>query len=669
MRLSIALFTGIAFAAAAGLSYMAANASVQLIEDNTEIEVRDTFDEAGMTWAEVEADGLRVIVAGIAPTEALRFQALSTAGTMVDATRIVDEMEVESVAAFEPPRFSAEILRNDSGFSVIGLIPQSTDREELIEAFDAMGDAPVTDLLETADYPAPPGWNDAIRFASKAMRSLPRAKVSVSAGHVSINAITDSAKAKSDLEASLRKAAPAGLTLDLAISAPRPVITPFTLRFVIDEDGPRFDACSADTEQSRQRILEAAQAAGATEDARCTIGMGVPSPNWAKAAETAIAALAELGGGSITFSDADVTLTATPGADQSLFDRVVGELQNDLPDVFALHADLPKIADPDAGPPEFVATLSPEGQVQLRGRISDAQMLRLADSFAKARFGSGDVHTAVRIAEDLPQGWQMRVLAGLEALGTLANGAVTVQPDVLRIIGATGDQDAKAEIARLLAARLGDSERFEIDVTYKEEYDPVASMPTPEHCEEELGIIVSMNKINFEPGSATIDGSALPVMDEIADVLKECGDLALEIQGHTDSQGREEMNLALSQARAESVINELRARRVLTGSFTAKGYGETTPIADNKTEQGREDNRRIEFHLIRPDTVTPARQTTLESVAENGDTEADPGTAASQDGEAPDADSAEADDADANVSQSPEAVDDPASKEGTEASE
>jgi OOP family OmpA-OmpF porin len=110
-------------------------------------------------------------------------------------------------------------------------------------------------------------------------------------------------------------------------------------------------------------------------------------------------------------------------------------------------------------------------------------------------------------------------------------------------------------------------------------------------------------------------------MDAIAKVLQDCGDLRLEVQGHTDSQGREEMNLALSQARAESVLNELRARRVLTRSFIAKGYGETQPIADNGTEDGREANRRIEFKLIRPEPSKPQRETTLESIAESGDTE------------------------------------------------
>ncbi|MCB1333331.1 MAG: hypothetical protein KDK26_06700, partial [Roseivivax sp.] len=59
--------------------------------------------------------------------------------------------------------------------------------------------------------------------------------------------------------------------------------------------------------------------------ARCTIGLGVPSPNWATAAEMSINALARLGGGSVTFADADITLVATEGTEQGHFDQIVGE--------------------------------------------------------------------------------------------------------------------------------------------------------------------------------------------------------------------------------------------------------------------------------------------------------------------------------------------------------
>lgn len=617
MRLSSLFISATALALAAGLSLVAASFSVTAIEQRAEIGVRAVLDNTAHDWAEVQADGLRVILSGTAEDEATRFSALSLTGTVVDAARVIDAMQVAPRDDMVAPRFSAEILRNDSGISIIGLIPVSTGREALLDQLARIDrDGQVSDLLQVANYPVPRGWDDALGFAVVALEKLPRSKISVSAGQIAITAISDSAEAKQALETGLNRAAPPGLRMALDISAPRPVITPFTLRFLIDENGARFDACSADTDAAQAQIIAAARQAGLAQPAICVVGMGTPSPSWAEAAGHAIRALARLEGGSVTMSDGDITLVAAEGTDAALFDLVAGELGNALPPVFALHAVLP--VPPDAaqvaGPSEFTATLSPEGQVQLRGRLSDENLRHMADAFARARFGSKSVHTATRMVEGLPVDWSVRVLSGLEALSLLVNGALIVTPDRLVLRGISERQEARAEIAALLADKLGEAGTFALDITFRPPADPVDIAPDPEVCEAELAAVQAASKISFEPGSAKVAADAMGTMDAIAEILTRCGAIRLEIQGHTDSQGREEMNQQLSQARAQSVLNELRARRVLTSSFVAVGYGESQPIADNGTEAGRKANRRIAFRLIRPEVVDEV-ETTLESLA------------------------------------------------------
>ncbi|TMV10295.1 OmpA family protein [Ruegeria sediminis] len=635
MRLPYSIAVALTFVVAAGLCLIGASFAVKTVEDSSERAVRQALTLAGHEWAEVQSDGLQVILTGMAPDEATRFNALTVAGTEVDTSRVIDEMEVAPTADLAPPRFSAEILRNDSGISIIGLIPASVDRDALIASLQSLDrQAHVADLMESADYPEPQGWDDAIAYAVLALSKLPRAKVSASAGLVKITAIADSPAEKTRLEQELTRAAPPSLRLGLTISAPRPVITPFTLRFLIDETGSRFDACSAQDEAARDRIVAAAQRAGLEGKAKCTIGLGVPSPRWARAAELSIGALQQLGQGSVTISDADITLIARQGTDQPLFDRVVGELENSLPDVFALHAVLP---EPEvaatAGPPEFTATRSPEGLVQLRGRVGDETLRDMTDSFARAAFGSDAVHTATRIAPDLPADWPVRVLAGLEALSHLHNGAVTVTPETVVLNGVTHDEDARAEIARLLSDKLGEAQDFTLSITYEPPPEPEDTQPDPEVCEAQIVEVQKGSKIAFEPGSATVASDSLDTLNQIADILRECGPIRLEIQGHTDSQGREEMNQQLSQARAQSILNELRARRVPTSSFAAVGYGESQPIADNDTEEGREENRRIEFRLLRPDN-SGREETGLEAL-ENVDATASEDDAAQQEDNAP----------------------------------
>lgn len=605
MRISSLLILGVPFLLAALLCLVAASFAVSAIEDSTEIGVRRVLDESDLGWAEVQADGLRVVLSGTAPTEAKRFRAISTAGGVVDAARIIDTMDVAPTADLAPPRFSAEILRNDSGISIIGLIPGGSDRDSLVTALHRVAGAQnVADLLEVADYPVPDGWSDAMGFALGALSRLPRAKISVSADLVEITAMADSRDARIELEKQLRRITPANLRVVMSISAPRPVITPFTLRYVIDETGGRFDACSAESEAARDQLLAAARAAALQGPATCTIGMGVPSPRWARAGSLSIAALHGLGQGSVTIADADITLVAAQGTDPALFDRVVGELENALPEVFALAAVLPEPEETGPeGPPEFTATLSPEGLLQMRGRVSDPTLRHMADAFARARFGSQSVYTATRIVPDLPADWPVRVLAGLEALSRLTNGAVIVTPDMLSLRGGSHDEDAVAAISGFLSEKLGQGAQFDLDIAYREPPEPVTDeAPDAAACEAEIVAVQAANKITFEPGSARITAEALDTLTAIGDILRDCGPLPLEIQGHTDSQGRETMNQQLSQARAQSVLDELRARRVLTATFTAVGYGESRPIADNDTEAGREANRRIEFRVILPES-------------------------------------------------------------------
>jgi OmpA-OmpF porin, OOP family len=623
MRLSSVFIVFFAFVLAAGLSLVAARFAVTGVERSTEIAVRRVLDEAPHGWAEVAADGLRVVVSGTAPDEATRFSVISLVGGVVDAARIIDDMQIKATRGIAPPRFSAEILRNDSGISIIGLIPAETDRNNLTRKLRQLnGGSSVADLLESAKYPTPRGWQDALGYAVVALDVLPRAKISVEAGQVSITAISDSAEEKADLTRRLTKAAPPGLRLALDIAAPRPVITPFTLRYILDETGGRFDACSAESEQSRDQLIAAAQAARLGGAPDCVIGMGVPSPNWAKAGTLSIAALAELGAGSVTIANADITLVAPEGTDPARFDRIVGELETALPKVFALHAVLPvPQASNDRGPSEFVATLSPEGLVQLRGRVNDESLRDMADSYAKARFGSSNVYTAARVVTDMPLDWPVRVLVGLEALSKLVNGAVTIMPDTIDVRGTAHDKNARAEIAGLLSDKLGGSEAYSLDITYRPPPEPTDVPPEPEICEAMVADVQNLSKIAFEPGSATIAADSLSTMEEISEILKTCGDIRLEIQGHTDSQGRESMNAELSQARAQSVLNELRTRRVRTASYVAVGYGETQPIADNKTEDGREANRRIEFRLVRPEDADPLQESTLDSAAADSESE------------------------------------------------
>lgn len=101
--------------------------------------------------------------------------------------------------------------------------------------------------------------------------------------------------------------------------------------------------------------------------------------------------------------------------------------------------------------------------------------------------------------------------------------------------------------------------------------------------------------VNFDHDKATLREDAHPILDQAAEGLKEWGDVKVEVAGYTDSKGKDKYNLKLSQRRAEAVRAYLISKGIAADRLSAKGFGETRPVADNKTAEGRFKNRRVEL--------------------------------------------------------------------------
>ncbi|NUP06714.1 MAG: OmpA family protein [Polyangiaceae bacterium] len=121
--------------------------------------------------------------------------------------------------------------------------------------------------------------------------------------------------------------------------------------------------------------------------------------------------------------------------------------------------------------------------------------------------------------------------------------------------------------------------------------------------------IVILEQVQFDTGKATIRKVSDALLDSVAQVLKEHPEIVkLEVQGHTDNKGAKALNEKLSDDRAKSVKEALVKRGVDANRLQSKGYGMDKPIADNKTEAGRQQNRRVQFIVVEKKAVpmTPA---------------------------------------------------------------
>lgn len=143
--------------------------------------------------------------------------------------------------------------------------------------------------------------------------------------------------------------------------------------------------------------------------------------------------------------------------------------------------------------------------------------------------------------------------------------------------------------------------------TCPDEPETLNNFQDKDGCPDEIPVEVKrftgvIEGITFETNKAVIRPSSQGTLLDALDVLERYPDLRLEVQGHTDDVGNDQFNLELSQARADSVVAWFIQHEVDPRRLRPMGYGETVPIADNFTDAGRAENRRVEFKLIEDDT-------------------------------------------------------------------
>ena len=370
------------------------------------------------------------------------------------------------------------------------------------------------------------------------------------------------------------------MDLALDVTAPLPVIAPFQVDFALTGGTSRLVACAAETDADAA-IIAAAAGLPATD---CMLGLGAPSAEWAAAAAAGIAAVRGLGGGRFTLADLEATFIPPRGAAPGRLATAAERLAAALPSAVALEVRAGPTVPPagtKAGgtpqPPRFGAMIDPDGKVLLSGVVADDATRAAIESYAAALFGADRVEDTTVVAGGLPEGWPGRVLTGVEALALLKEGRVEVTAERVSLDGWAEDADGEAKAAALFASE----DRGAVEIVVR--FDAAAAAETAAAhaavedpagvCATAIAAIEAREAIAFEPGSATLEPSAGPVIAALAAAFAACPPVDFEIAGHTDSQGAPERNQALSEERAAAVKAALEATDLPRIGFVARGYG------------------------------------------------------------------------------------------------
>lgn len=305
-----------------------------------------------------------------------------------------------------------------------------------------------------------------------------------------------------------------------------------------------------------------------------------------------------------------ITLTGSHQIDR---DRII-EMAKNIDGVCdvehkSLTADL--IGDLPASVPEnFLLSVkkSDTGKVVLSGFVGLKDHKKLIDK-AGSIFGSANIENNLKDAKGAPESWFKTAKLGLMMLDSIESGSFDIDGNEFSFDGGVELASQRELLVKALKQGLNSHYVGVLNIEVLEEV-PVKEVPVKEvlkkkelasvtahFCQTQFETLLAKNKIRFGYDSSDVSPESFSLLKDLIDVMEECPDAKVTIQAYSDSIGSYSFNLKLSEQRAKKVKEYLVKNGVAASKLTAIGRGESNPIADNASEEGREKNRRVEFNI------------------------------------------------------------------------
>ncbi len=534
---------------------------------------------APLDSGELKVSNTTLSLTGMAKTPAERDQATAALNDL--ASDFTKDVSIDVMDDGNPLNLMVQASREGGISSASGKLPADYSVADLSKAFGA--DVPAADI-NSSELPATEaGWGDA---ASQGMQGL--ALLETGKLQIEDNVVTLTGKGKPDAIANAENIManmPSGFTGKANLSAADDG-EPYTAQII-------YDGAAATVSGRVPANIDAATISSMLDvDTNTSDVKQAPSKDetgaWPDVLANGTKALKLLEKGELVMQDRAVMLSGlarTPAVE----DEAIAAFGT-LPEGYDLTTKIDHLDDGKA--PAYSLDYTRDQAAKIAGKLPQGMDVPLiAKTLGLSQISGEPVNGLV--------GDSTRDMARMKALQSWMPKikAMKITSDEKRFdvaIEANDGEDLAAMRSELTSA-LGDG--ASVVVTGVEAKPDTSNMGD---CNKQSDEILKNNLIQFATGSATINTDSMAAITSIAEFVLECtknGAVKVEIGGHTDNVGSPEANLALSQARAESVRAALIKHGVAEAGLIAKGYGDTRPIGDNATAEGRAVNRRttLEF--------------------------------------------------------------------------
>lgn len=534
----------------------------------------------GKPWATVTIDGRDVTLDGVAPEPEDRRLAVEAADRVFGVRIVEDHTSVLPLAS--PYAWGVE--KKADRVELVGAVPGEAARADLLKrAATALPGATIDDSTTPARG-APEDWRLRGDVALALAADLETGTVAWTGEVLSVTGTPRDFAAWQRLRRALAEELPAGTrTGDVALVTPPPPRWFFTAT----RAGDRlvFDGFLPD-DATRERLHAAAAAVGPLED-RTLVAPGAAGGTPA-ALDFALRALADLVDGAVGIDPHGFSIAGRPKS-WNVYRDLEATLKAGVPGGLPLAADRLEAVVPS---PYELRLVAGDGTVEASGFVPDAASRDRIGALLAANFTSA--RNRLEVAPGAPAGYVDAIVAAIPTLARFGRLDFHLSGTGASLTGAAPTEALGRQIASRLATLLPSGVSLAPPTVTAL---PPPPQVAPAECQADLARVQSGEKILFDTGRATLREEGVRILDALVGAALKCVSAHITVEGHTDAEGDVASNQALSEARARAVVDHLVAAGLAADRLTAIGYGATRPIGDDATEEGRRNNRRIEFRV------------------------------------------------------------------------